>query len=231
MKQGYVPMGKQVRAVEIALYLVIVVDLVSIESTMSEMALLGRIAARGAFSVEEIQSNDSRQGAIAALGLIATFVLGVLFIQWTRQGYRNADIVAPGVRRFGHGWAIGAWFTPFLAAWRPKQIVNDIYAAGHDRKSGSKDQLLTWWWATLLISGTITYTVARSRPDTLTGLRTADRWLTFANVLEIVAAVLAVLVVRKVSAALDAAGRRGLSPAMEPPATASVPPPGWAQSG
>jgi hypothetical protein len=59
-------------------------------------------------------------------------VLGVLFIRWTRQGYRNADIVAPGVRRFGHGWAIGAWFTPFLAVWRPKQIVNDIYAAGHD---------------------------------------------------------------------------------------------------
>ena len=103
MKPGYVRMGKQVRAVEIALYVMIVVDLVSIVSTMSEMSLLGRITSRGAFSVEEIQSNDSRQGAIAALGLIVTLVLGVLFIRWTRQGYRNADIVAPGVRRFGHG--------------------------------------------------------------------------------------------------------------------------------
>jgi hypothetical protein len=59
-------------------------------------------------------------------------------------------------------------------------------------------------------------------------------------VLEIVAAVLAVLVVRKVSEALDAAGRRGVTPAVEAPAnawlppagyTGSVPPPGWAQSG
>jgi hypothetical protein len=66
--------------------------------------------------------------------------------------------------------------------------------------------------------------VARSRPDTLTGLRTADRWLTFANVLEIVAAVLAVLVVRKVSEALDAAGRQGMTPAMAAPAPAWLPP-------
>src|SRR5215213_2684690 len=30
-------------------------------------------------------------------------------------------------RRYGTGWALGSWFVPILNAWRPKQIINDIW--------------------------------------------------------------------------------------------------------
>ncbi len=250
-------MGQRARAVEIARYAAVVLDLVSIVSTMQEMSLLNRIIARAPFTADELRFNDGRQGAIATVAGLTTLVLAVLFIRWLRQGLRNADVIAPGVRRHGQGWAIGAWFVPILNLFRPKQIVNDAYAAGHDRKSGSKDGLLTWWWVVFLVADAINSTVARSRPDDLMAIRAADRWLTFGNVLEIVAAVLAIMVVRKISAALDeTAGRAparaltGLTGGWEPPATSaptfaapatsaptfaapapqatgSVPPPGW----
>ena len=51
---------------------------------------------------------------------------GIVFIRWLRAAYRNLDLLAPGVRRYGHGSAIGAWFVPFLNLLAPE--------ADHERR-------------------------------------------------------------------------------------------------
>jgi hypothetical protein len=62
--------------------------------------------------------------------------------------------VAPlgGERRYGVGWAIGAWFGPILNLRRPKQIANDIWRATNAPADPGISPLLTLWWAAFLIS-------------------------------------------------------------------------------
>ena len=57
----------------------------------------------------------------------------MVFIRWLSRAYKNLDVAAPGFRRYGHGWAIGSWFVPFLNLWRPKEIINDIHRGGSGR--------------------------------------------------------------------------------------------------
>jgi len=57
-------------------------------------------------------------------------------------------------RRFGVGWAIGAWFVPVLNFWRPKQTANDIWSASDPTAEGKHlgSPLLTWWWLCFLLA-------------------------------------------------------------------------------
>ena len=67
---------------------------------------------------------------------------GVFFLFWFHRAYRNLPALG-GDRRYGTGWAIGSWFVPFLNAWRPKQIVNDIWRESGARTTdeyGTKDE-------------------------------------------------------------------------------------------
>jgi hypothetical protein len=77
---------------------------------------------------------------------------------WTRliaRAYRELDAIPSAPRRFGGGWAVGAWFVPVLNLWRPKEIVNDIWRAGRTEPS----DLLTAWWVLFLATGWLPWIV------------------------------------------------------------------------
>jgi hypothetical protein len=46
-----------------------------------------------------------------------------------RRAYRNLPALGAESPRFSSGWAVGAWFVPFLNLVRPKQIMDDIWRA------------------------------------------------------------------------------------------------------
>jgi hypothetical protein len=92
---------------------------------------------------------------------LVTFVIAAIaFLPWFYRAYAN--LPALGVSRLRHptGWAVGAWFVPFLNLIRPKQIADDVYRgsrpearAGGDPASIPAPALLHWWWAMFLLSG------------------------------------------------------------------------------
>ena len=62
----------------------------------------------------------------------------------------------------GTGWAIGAWFVPFLNLVRPIQIVNDIWRGSQpylDDRFGWRGRpvprVFAFWWAAWLIAGAL----------------------------------------------------------------------------
>ncbi|QLE73605.1 DUF4328 domain-containing protein [Streptomyces rectiverticillatus] len=73
---------------------------------------------------------------------------------WFRRARINAEYFAPGGHRLGIGWAAGAWFTPVVNLWFPKQIVNDIYKASAPQ--GAPKGLLNAWWSVWIASGVCT---------------------------------------------------------------------------
>ncbi|MBZ4320904.1 DUF4328 domain-containing protein [Streptomyces huiliensis] len=95
----------------------------------------------------------------ASVSLVTT-VLGLgtagLWAAWFRRVRLNAEVLAPGSHRFGSGWAAGAWFTPVVNLWFPKQIANDIYRASAPAgPESARKGLLNAWWVSGLVAGAL----------------------------------------------------------------------------
>ena len=185
------------RWAQIVLAVIVVVDLAAVFSDIAEYRLLNTD-----FTIAEADANDTRQAAIGSLQ-IALYVAGaVFFIRWFKRAYENVDVL-DGNRRYGVGWAIGAWFVPILNLWRPKQIANDIWRATNPRDaSDDVSPVLTGWWAAFLISNWIGQVVFRLswNAETLEDFQTAAIVNAVANGVDLVAALLAIWVVRTITA-------------------------------
>ena len=124
---------------------------------------------------------------------------------WLRLAYQQIDELGYE-HRYGVGWAAGGWFVPFLNFVRPKQIVDDIVDAQtfYDRDSRDSISLRRWtfaWWATwvvVVVTGWI-ITGQANDPTTLNEARNAATAYAVRDVLFGVAAVLAIVAVRRMT--------------------------------
>jgi hypothetical protein len=95
-----------------------------------------------------------------AEGLVLLLV-AVVFLAWFRRVYRNLEALGARGLRFKAGWAVWGWFVPLLGLFRPKQLLNDVWRAG-DPDLPADDPgswrrrpvpgVLTWWWLAFLAS-------------------------------------------------------------------------------
>ena len=79
------------------------------------------------------RSSDHRQQIVNVVGFALLAVTAIAFIWWFHAAYRNSAARGTWKLRFTSRWAIGAWFVPILAFWRPKQIADDIWRASEPR--------------------------------------------------------------------------------------------------
>ncbi|QKW07236.1 DUF4328 domain-containing protein [Streptomyces sp. NA04227] len=148
----------------------------------------------------------------------------VLWLCWFRRVRLNAEAFAPRGHRLGRGWALGSWFVPVAHLWIPMQITHDIWKAslppeeaetpsshrgqGRRRRStGPSRRLLHLWWAAWAAQLAIMYfSKSWLTWDTAADAKTARSVLAFTlagEVLALIAAVLAVMVVQRLSAMQD----------------------------
>jgi hypothetical protein len=155
-----------------------------------------------------------RLGSVVSLsGLAAMLVVGILFITWLFLAHRS-NAMNPGELHHASGWAIGGWFVPFLNLVRPYQMVQEVQRAS--RPGGTNHPLVLAWWLTLLASNIAERIASASLPgdatadaDVAASLANAANAEWYAQILGIVAAVLAILVVRRIAGAV----RRAAEPA------------------
>jgi predicted nucleic acid-binding Zn ribbon protein len=169
----------------------------------AEQRLYQRLIDHRYVSLAEAHASDDRQAVISVLQGGLVLATAVFFILWLRRSYANLDAL-DGRRRYSVRWAIWCWFVPVMALWRPKQIVNDLLT-GDPRPSTRT--LVNWWWATFLVSNWVAGSGARllfegSDPQQLHNAAIAR---VVANVIEVPAAILAVLVVRRLTTAQETA--------------------------
>ncbi|MFD4656713.1 DUF4328 domain-containing protein [Kitasatospora sp. NPDC058444] len=146
---------------------------------------------------------------VGLLQLVAMAASAVAFVTWFHRVRVNAEVFDPNGHRFKRGWAIGGWITPVVNLWFPRQIAGDIWQAGaRPDASGVRPQLpqtlLTLWWAAFWISNA-TARIGSQYLDSASaqfadGYQQAVAWLLASDLLSVVAAVLAVLVVRRLTA-------------------------------
>lgn len=228
MPAWYIPLRGRVRLAVFALSVSALVCGASIGFGLAELQVIDRIQAGEPVSDADLTAIDDRNIKLSMVAIGAWIFAAIAFIRWLYAASQNIDVVAPAERRYAHGWAIGAWFVPILNLWRPKQIVNDVWRAGgrgvEDREPGWL--LLSWWGLWLLCDVAI-----RIAGGSYNAAETPEEWRTgtmiylVGDALSLIAAFLAIAVVRSASERLDGRAAAKAEEPPEPPADEPVEPP------
>lgn len=221
MSTTFQALSGRARWAVVALVAVIGADLITIGSDWLEIDLMNRVLDGEDVTFDELDSNDVRQGVVALVLLGALVAATILFIRWFHLAYRNLVPLGVPELRFKPGWAIGSWFVPILNLWRPKQIANDIWrgsdpGAPAEQGGGWTDRrtpaLLAVWWGAWLLTGFVANAAARLwfRSDTPEDLRDAATLDAVSSGIDIAAALLAIVLIRRLTARQqERAGRLG----------------------
>ncbi|MFI0780015.1 DUF4328 domain-containing protein [Streptomyces sp. NPDC021212] len=177
--------------------------------------LYGDVLDGGSVSPEKADDADEFYRVALLLSSAVMLALGIVWPIWFRRLRLNAEVFAPGQHRFSPGWAAGAWFTPVVSLWFPKQIANDIWRASSPQGPHQAGRgLLNGWWVCWVISGPLfsssllQWSNARQRAldsglfgarGAIEDMRTAIGTNCFAYLVTLAAAILGLMVVRQIT--------------------------------
>ena len=205
----YRPLLRPAQVVTAGLALCIVVNLAALAVEIDYHAVLQDLDSGVDVAVAEVTAGEDWTSMAALAQFVAFLATAIAFIVWFRRAYRNtAGLGATGMR-YKPGWSIGAWFVPILTLFRPKQITNDIWRASDPelprRANGWQgnhvDGLIHWWWAIWIVATILGNVSARVYfgAETLSEQLGASSVAIVADVVFMVAAVLAILVVHAIT--------------------------------
>ncbi|MFF9300360.1 DUF4328 domain-containing protein [Streptomyces althioticus] len=210
-------------AVTALLAVVIVADVLNIGAAAYMMSVMGDLASGGEdVGVGAVNRADWAVTSTTGLYLLGLLGTATLFIIWFHRVRHNAEVFAPDVQRRTPGWAIGGWFIPFANLFIPRGIAKDVLRASQPDPYASEVRhrgLLDAWWGMWIASGIFTQFVTdryneASDPQ---AIHDAAGWLMTGSAVDIVSAVLALLFVRRLTAAQNEKAMTGRQP-LQPPA-------------
>ncbi|MFF2815972.1 DUF4328 domain-containing protein [Kitasatospora cineracea] len=162
------------------------------------LGLTGAAALWNAAAVLALGTSPDSAAGLALLGaggvgeVLLTAATAVVFIMWLYRVRVNAEVIYPHGHQRGRGWAVGAWFLPFVNLYLPWRITTDVWQASgpageHGVPQPVPATVVNAWWSTW-IAGLL---LARMPAQATVA---ASEFCTAA------AAVLAILVVRRLTA-------------------------------
>ncbi|MDQ0794414.1 DUF4328 domain-containing protein [Streptomyces sp. B1I3] len=221
------------KAVVALLSAVVVTDLLAVAAGLNLRGVIGDGVTDGFLNFggesEALRADllYSRAGSLQMLALLGT---AVLFVIWFHRVRQNAEVFDASQQPMKAGWAIGSWFVPFGNFWLPRRIAGGIWTASArpapdgGRGSVSKATLNAWWTAwvvSLLFSRYASRQyVASEEPQEVMD---AAGLVIVGDVLDLLAAVLAIVFVRSLTRMQGERAALGPHPLMERPATGPVP--------
>jgi hypothetical protein len=168
---------------------------------------------QGGFVIDTKAVNDAQTfpASMLILAGLVSIAIFVLLIIWLYRAAKNNEALGRQNPRLGPGWAIGGWFIP-VAWWVIPFIVLDDVWRGSDpsiprgdpswRRSSTLPAIWAWLVTALIyfIPNWIASSGGDVRADEPEKVRRDDILRIIAHVVGIVAAVLAIVVIRRVAA-------------------------------
>lgn len=197
--------------------LVIGFDVFAAYADWNTRSLMERLLAdAAAVSDAELDHGDRLAGRAGMFQGQVVIVTGIVFIIWFHRVRTNAEVFAPGADKLPRGWAIGAWFVPLANVVLPYLIAVTTWTSstpsgGDGQRRWSRLTLVNLWWGTFVLSKVLGWYGGRSytAAETTEAVRDAATTMFAGDVLDIVAAVLAVLFVRRLTAMQHAKAAHG----------------------
>jgi uncharacterized protein DUF4328 len=139
----------------------------------------------------------------APISMVLFLAATVIFLNWFRRCRLNAELLAPGTQKYSAGFAVGSWFIPLAMWWIPRRIALDIRRAASP--VGGAWLIEAWWVAWL--AKTVGGGVAAQLGEKTYGYSLYD------DVVGVVAALLAILMIQQVTAGQNAQAHADLASA------------------
>jgi Domain of unknown function (DUF4328) len=150
-----------VRGAAVSLYALlsvnIVVAAVSFSDELDRHSLYERAKSKPwTITLGEVHAAQERIDSVHAITIGVLVATGVAFAIWLWAAYSRLGALGYE-RRYGSGWALGAWFLPIANLFIPKRIVNDLVDADVSRRGVTTEtvSLRRWataWWTAWLVS-------------------------------------------------------------------------------
>jgi len=201
--QPYVSAEDWARLTVTCLVGAIVVELAALAAGVLAIYNLGRALQREphlAVADLELELRATVGDWVASVPLARLAILAATaacFLAWVYRANSNLRALGAERQRFSSGWAVGWWFVPFANLLQPRRIIGELWVLSRPFERYRSQPLIGWWWATYLLSaflGRLPGVPGRS-PDV------PETWMmNIASVLTIAAAVLAVIIVRRIQA-------------------------------
>ena len=201
--------GKWLRWLLIA---TVVIACISIISDLMQLELLSRIAI-GDMSDGEADANDRRQAFISIVNLLISIATMVVFLMWFHRAHKNLPALGNHALKYSPRWAVGGFFVPVLALFRPLQVMREVWHGsdpegvalqtaplGRTVEPGTP-ALVGWWWGAFLVSAFLGRMILRQSfsSDSLEEFQVLTVNGVIASILDIFSAWLAVRLVNRVS--------------------------------
>lgn len=185
------------------------VDLIAIVSSFFQASLLSNAAAGLGITIADATANDSREQLIAIIQLLVLVATAVCFLMWIHRAHKNLPALGAGNLEYSPGWAVGGFFVPFLNIVRPFQVMREIWKASdpevelsipHSWQYVATSPLIGFWWAAWLISNLLGQLVFRlsGENNSIDDLLALTYLAIASDVVGIIAAVFAILLVRNI---------------------------------
>ncbi|MER7174569.1 DUF4328 domain-containing protein [Streptomyces mesophilus] len=181
---------------------VIAADLFAVAAGIGQLGVVGRLIDNPeAVSTADADRADALAAAAAVLQTLFRIATIVVFLCWFWRVRVNAEVFAPDGHGKARGWTIGGWFCPVVNWWFPRRIALDIWHAstsGPARATG----LVNGWWGLFTAYWVVGWLASRqfAVAETPEKIQLALGSMLFADVLSALAAIAAVLFVRRLTA-------------------------------
>ncbi|MEU2245425.1 DUF4328 domain-containing protein [Streptomyces sp. NPDC019224] len=214
------------KAVCVLLGAVAVADVLSIAAGVHSRMLLADGMDSGFLAVDEkaLTLADNMYGSAGALQWLTFMATAVVFLVWLRRVRGNAEVFDPYAHPMRPGWAIGAWFVPVGNLWLPYRVASGVWTASAPvgtpgGRSAAPRGLLNAWWAALVATQVLSRIASRfyTRAETVDEVIEGFDMLAFCDALDVVAAVLAILFVRRLTEMQTHRAMTGALPVERPP--------------
>lgn len=183
-------------------------SLLVIYSTWMQYSLFDQAKHGKRFPMEVAQASDARYIATGGGELIVRVLTAIAFLMWTYRVYKNLPALGASGLEHTPGWAVGWYFVPIANLVKPYSVTVEIARHSNPEGLGANARAIGtanvgWWWAAFIISGILGRIAAaiiagggesHSLDATMTGFSIAI----VAEVISIIAAVLAILLVAQV---------------------------------
>ncbi|MFD8815021.1 DUF4328 domain-containing protein, partial [Streptomyces sp. NPDC059627] len=170
----------------------------------------------GAAAFRRADRADRLLGVAAGAQAGSLIACGIVYLTWFRRVRANAQVFNPLGHRKSPGWAIGGWFVPVVNLWYPHRITLDIWDASTPWGTTRSHRLVNAWWALWLASlfaDRIATTASGDDAEGAAQVRDGALRLILSDSLDIAAAVLAILVVVRLTRMQHEKALAGTAPA------------------
>ncbi|MFE2303072.1 DUF4328 domain-containing protein [Streptomyces sp. NPDC059445] len=201
------------RAAAGVLGLTIAVDLYAIWADLTMRTVVGA-AADGASGYEVWHRIEVAEPFYVAAGHAHRAVLitaVVVYLNWFLRVRDNSVVFSPFGQSKSRAWARWGWFVPVVNLWLPRRIMQDVWDASRPEGARSGYGLLNAWWALSVIDASAGQAAPTPslESNTFAEVRDGAGRLALTHALDSVAAVLAIVVVLKLTRMQDRKAQAG----------------------